>query len=79
MYSIFADAARKEESGESGIGWVLVSHGDKVIKAGSLYVGITSSVELEKGQAILCAIQNCREQIRVASVYSDAQVLNQCN
>ncbi|KAK9090781.1 hypothetical protein Sjap_023958 [Stephania japonica] len=55
-YSIFVDAARNECTGDSGIGWVLITQSDREIKAGAYFMRLSSSVKVAECHAILHAL-----------------------
>ncbi|KAK9101093.1 hypothetical protein Scep_024523 [Stephania cephalantha] len=72
---IFADTARDLSTGDKGIGWILVTHTDIVLKAGSVAFGPTSSTKKTEAWAIFEALQGCLDCIDLKMVPSDAKLL----
>ncbi|KAK9123751.1 hypothetical protein Sjap_013353 [Stephania japonica] len=74
-HAVYVDAARDHATGDTGIGWILTSHMDIVILAGSFTAGPSASVEIAECRAILNALQRCLAFSDLTQVFSDAQVV----
>ncbi|KAK9104866.1 hypothetical protein Scep_021710 [Stephania cephalantha] len=53
--------------------WVLTNRVDSVLKAGSIWLGVSSSAAVAEGWAIKCTLQSCLVNQELRRVCSDAK------